>query len=194
MLFLFLRPLNLISFQRPLSLVEGYTLEGASAELIALLGDGSFRDTMGMLQKVLSSGVGKKVSHEEVEKITGAPRSVLINDLVHALAYTEVEKGLQAIAQVVEANIDIKVFATMALERVRAVLLVRFAPALAAGLKDELAETDFNFVEKVAKDKAAVVSSTTIIALIEALDLMKTATVVQLPLELVVINLGSIKK
>lgn len=170
---------------------EGYTLEGASAELIALLGDGSFRDTLGMLQKVLSSGTGKKISHAEVEQITGAPRSALINDVVSAIAYSEVEKGLQTIAQAVESNIDLKVFLGMTLERVRAVLLMRFAPALATSLKDELSETDFVFVEKLAKDKAAVLSSTTVIALIQAADLMKTATVTQLPLELVLINLAS---
>jgi DNA polymerase-3 subunit gamma/tau len=173
---------------------EGYTLEGASAELIALLGDGSFRDTMGMLQKVLSSGTGKKISHAEVEHITGAPRSALINDVVHAIAYTEIEKGLQTIAQAVEANIDLKVFLGMTLERVRAVLLMRFAPALATSLKDELSETDFAFVEKLAKDKSAVLSSNTIIALIQAADLMKTATVTQLPLELVLINLARLEK
>src|SRR4051812_87712 len=63
---------------------EKYSLEPASAELIALLGDGSFRDTHGILQKVISSSKDKKISREEVEMVTGAPRGALINEFVAA--------------------------------------------------------------------------------------------------------------
>src|SRR3989338_3017914 len=38
---------------------EGFTLEPSSADLIALLGDGSFRDTQGILQKVITSSADK---------------------------------------------------------------------------------------------------------------------------------------
>ena len=50
---------------------EGFTLEPSSADLIALLGDGSFRDAEGILQKVLSSSPDKKISAEEVLAVTG---------------------------------------------------------------------------------------------------------------------------
>ena len=170
---------------------EGYTLEPAGAELIAVLGDGSFRDTMGTLQKVLSSSAAKKVSHSDVEKITGAPRSVLINDVVHALAYKEAAKGLATIQQVVAENMDMHVFLTMVLERVRAVLLLRFAPEMAASLRATLSEGDIAFVESVAKDQKAVLTSATVIALIQAGELMKSTSLSHLPLELVVINAGA---
>ncbi len=54
---------------------EGFTLEKASAELIALLADGSFRDSQSILQKILSASSDKKVSVEDVVAITGAPRA-----------------------------------------------------------------------------------------------------------------------
>src|SRR3989344_5317631 len=44
---------------------EGFALEPASADLIALLSEGSFRDAQGILQKVISSSKDKKVSIEE---------------------------------------------------------------------------------------------------------------------------------
>src|SRR3989338_3318843 len=63
---------------------EGYELDSGSAELLAILGDGSFRDALGTLQKVLNfsgspglpaqAGKGgklKKIKREEIEKITG---------------------------------------------------------------------------------------------------------------------------
>ncbi len=56
------------------SKLEGYSVDPSSAELIALLGDGSFRDTLGILQKIISSIDGKKILIKDVEMVTGAPR------------------------------------------------------------------------------------------------------------------------
>ena len=62
---------------------EGYTLDAGAADLIALLGDGSFRDALGMLEKVIAAAPSgqagkpsdKKISRDIVESITGAPLS-----------------------------------------------------------------------------------------------------------------------
>ena len=64
---------------------EGFTIDNSSAELIALLGDGSFRDTQGILQKVLSFSKNKNITAEEVELVTGAPRGELVNNFVAAV-------------------------------------------------------------------------------------------------------------
>jgi DNA polymerase-3 subunit gamma/tau len=61
---------------------EGYELDSGADDLIALLGDGSFRDALGMLQKVISTSSDKKISREEVESITGSPKSDLVNNLM----------------------------------------------------------------------------------------------------------------
>ena len=45
---------------------EGFKIESSSADLIAILGDGSFRDTQGILQKILSFSKDKKISAEEI--------------------------------------------------------------------------------------------------------------------------------
>jgi DNA polymerase-3 subunit gamma/tau len=171
------------------SKAEGFSLEPASAELVALLGDGSFRDTMGILQKVISSSKDKKISVEEVEMVTGAPRSTLINDVVEALALKDLNKGLMAIEKANQANIDMKIFIKMILDRVRAILLMRFAPDFTKTLQEELSEQDFVLVEKLAKDKNAVVSSATVVALLEAADQVGYAAISQLPIELALIKL-----
>ncbi len=190
---------------------EGFVLEGAAAELIALFGDGSFRDTMGTLQKVIggmetaggkngATGASQKISFDEVATITGAPRAALVNDFVTALAKKDFSLGLRAIAQAVEANIDMRIYITMILERVRAVLLLRMAPDFTETLRSELSESDFTFVENLAKDAGVVVagattsapsaiSGATILALMEAEQQLAFATIAQLPLELALIKL-----
>src|SRR5688572_1575980 len=57
---------------------EGYDLEKDGAELMAVLADGSYRDGLGVLQKVLNFSKSKKIKREDVEKITGAPRTTLV--------------------------------------------------------------------------------------------------------------------
>ena len=61
---------------------EGYTIDEDSARLIAMTGDGSFRDTLGVLQKVISSIEGKKISIDKTEYIIGSPKVSAIDELV----------------------------------------------------------------------------------------------------------------
>ncbi len=51
---------------------EGYTIEPAAAELVALVGDGSFRDTHGILERVVAGVTGKKITKDDVEEATRA--------------------------------------------------------------------------------------------------------------------------
>lgn len=177
---------------------EGFLFEPAAAELIALLGDGSFRDTIGTLQKVIggvgggkagASAADKKISLEDVAGITGSPRGAVVNDFVSALAKKDFSLGLGAIQQAVDANVNMRIYVTMVLERVRAVLLLKMAPNFVATLKDELSEADFVFAEALSKDTTSSIAGATIIALLEAQQQLGFATIAQLPLELALIKL-----
>src|SRR3989344_964113 len=96
---------------------EGFELDGGSAELLAILADGSFRDALGELQKVLNFSLGhsrtgeaksKKIKREDVEKITGAPKTTLVNDFISAIAEKNVEKGIMAVKKASGENLDMK--------------------------------------------------------------------------------------
>jgi DNA polymerase-3 subunit gamma/tau len=78
---------------------EGYELDSGASDLIALLGDGSFRDALGMLEKVISTSPDKKVSREEVENITGAPRAGSVNSFVSALIAKNADEALKCVGQ-----------------------------------------------------------------------------------------------
>src|SRR3990167_2975710 len=60
--FTFRKPSNVILKKRILDISEkeGFELDAGSAELLAILADGSFRDGLGELQKVLNFSKGKK--------------------------------------------------------------------------------------------------------------------------------------
>src|SRR3984885_6561794 len=128
---------------------EGYAIDEASAELVALLGDGSFRDTLGIVQKVLAYSEGKKISEDEVRLVTGAPAVELVHSIVSAIADKNLQLGLETVKKAVLQNIDMSVFLKLILHTARAILLVRFGAS--ATVRGDLSEREFAFVSDLAQ-------------------------------------------
>ena len=169
---------------------EGFTLESSSADLIALLADGSFRDALGTLQKVINSSSDKKISVEEVERVTGAPKGQLVNDYVEALVMKDAEKGMKAVLGAAEQNLDMKVFLSLILEKTRALLLLRFAKDQEKKMKDQFSEQDMEFMKKLAENKEALINSEVLLELLKAYDQIGRSSIPQLPLELALVNVS----
>lgn len=168
---------------------EGYTLERAAADLVALLAEGSFRDALSILQKVLAVSNDKKISVAEVEMVSGAPRGELVRNLLEALAKKDASKALEAIRTVVSENMDPRVLARLLIHRMRLVLLMRFDPELAESLSGELTEADLELAKTLSKEPG--VNSETLRALLEAHSQMAYAALSHLPLELAVIEIAN---
>ncbi len=168
---------------------EGYSLENGVADLIAILGDGSFRDTLGILQKVFSTNEDKKISIKEVEEITGAPKSAFVNDFLTAIANGEKEKALETISKARESNISMKTFITLILEKVRIILLLRNISNKNSidKLKEEVSEDDFKIIENLSKDTKNKINSNTLLELLKAYDASGKSYIESLPLEMAVI-------
>lgn len=159
--FAFRRPSQKILHDLVLKLAkkEGYELEPSSADLIALLGDGSFRDTTGILQKVFSAASGKKISPEEVEKIAGAPRAASFEKLLHALEAGDAGACLTLIEETAQSGADMNVFSKLLIERVRAILLLRFAKDLEKEIRENHSGHDFQFLSSIAHKPTSKVNS-----------------------------------
>lgn len=168
---------------------EGYTLETSAGELVALLAEGSFRDALGVLQKVISSTGDKKVSVGDVERVTGAPQGGLVNDLIESIAHKELEKGLERIARAMEQNIEMKLFMKLLLQRVRFVLLLQHAPGMKSHIQEQLSDEDFVFVEKLSGEKK--ITPDVLRLLLDAHMQMNRAFMPQLPLELALVKISN---
>jgi DNA polymerase-3 subunit gamma/tau len=173
---------------RDIAQKEGYDLDASSAGLIALLGDGSFRDTLGILQKVIGASADKKLTRKEVEAITGAPQAEIIHALIEAVAYGDGAKGLDAIRTAKESGVAMDVFAKLVLRNLRALLLLRFDPSVKPVLAEDMAEDELANIEKLAKDAKARVTSGTLRAFIKAENEIARTFIPELPLELAVME------
>jgi DNA polymerase III subunit gamma/tau len=171
---------------------EGYSLERSAAELVALLAEGSFRDALSILQKVLAVSTDKKIDLAEVETVSGAPRGGLVRHLLSGIAKKDATMALRAISEAVEQNLDARVLAKLLIHRMRVVLLIRFAPDLAAEFSKEISAEDAVLAKELAKEQG--VNSATLRTLLDAYSTMAYAAVPHLPLELTVIDICSDKK
>ena len=168
---------------------EGYTLDAGASDLIALLGDGSFRDALGTLEKVIASSADKKLTRAEVEAITGAPRASLVNSFVEAIISKNSDTAMRIISETTEAGISIAVFTTLVLEKTRFVFLLQHSASSRTSLQDRVSGDDWTFIEAQAGKKG--VSSRMLIRLLEAADATIRANIPTLPLELAVVDICS---
>lgn len=167
---------------------EGYTIEPPAAEVVALIGDGSFRDTLVTLQKVLGSVSGNNVTQADVAKVTAAPSGALVNDILLGLAEGSTERALGAIATAVEHNVDMVIFLKLIVQKMRAVMLLRFAPNIKKEIEQDYSPDDMALLAELATAKGAAINSQTLLRLLDAYHATTRAHIPQLPLELALID------
>jgi DNA polymerase III subunit gamma/tau len=181
---------------------EGAEIEGVAAELVALLGDGSFRDTLGTLQKVMSfSGVnglgggsgaksgtnsGAAITLEQVEQITGAPKAVVVSDFVKGLVLKDASLALTALGTAGRENLDMKVFAKLAMTRLRYMLMLTISAKEASALAGDLSAGDVALLSDLAKQVTGQHIAGVLKRMLEVYHSIGKTYVQSLPLELVV--------
>lgn len=165
---------------------EGYDLDAGASDLVALLGDGSFRDALGMLEKVISSSKDKKLSREEVEAITGTPKAGLVNDFIEALCQKKSDTALLTLSKVEESGLSVSLFATLVLEKSRFILLAEHSPSSKSAVKDRISADDWEFIEKMVASKGMNVSILT--GLLDAVQAIGRSKIEILPLEMMVVG------
>jgi len=167
---------------------EGFELKPAAADMIAIAADGSFRDALGVLQKVILASGDTIGDADEVATIIGAPKNAALEALVTALHEHNAEAGLEAIADVVATQSDMQLFTRLLLERLRAVMLVRNAPGDADALLTKLPESAAAQVKQLAAEAKSPLNSHMLLKLLEAAQLVRRSSIPQLPLEVFVVE------
>jgi len=167
---------------------EGYKFEDGALELVAILGDGSFRDTLSILQKVISYSKDKKITQKEVESITGAPEESLIFDFLKSLSEKNLENGITVVHKAGAQNIDMRMYLKLIIAKLRTLLILRYAPEMKKNIIEKTDEREISVIEEIIKSKSDAISSRTLARLLEAYLETRTAFIPELPLELALID------
>jgi DNA polymerase III subunit gamma/tau len=168
---------------------EGFALPLPAAELIALAADGSFRDALGITQKVLMASGDAVGTTDEVAAIIGAPTESLISSVLEAIAGKNVPAGLQAIQTARTAHVEILLFIRLLLEHVRAIMLIRHQ----SNDKDEILSSYSESTQVyllTAASSATIINSQLLTRLLRVADETKSAPLPFLPLEILFLELA----
>lgn len=176
---------------------EGYTVDPGAAELIALLGDGAFRDALGMLEKAIgaarpatvaaSSKKGSAITREAVEKLTGTPQAALVNSLAEHIISKNADVALAIVAKAEESGVPMGTLALLLLEKLRFILLVQHSPSIEATIATRVSPDDAQFIKTQAARKALTVH--VISAFLDAADHVGRSTIAAVPLELAIVEI-----
>ncbi len=115
------------------SKAEGYAIEPAAVELVALAGDGSYRDALGALQKAMAISPDKKIAADEVARVLGAPRRALVEQILSAVASKDASGVSEAVMAAESSGVDLRLVLGVLLTEVRLALR-----GVLAGKKDQL--------------------------------------------------------
>ncbi len=168
---------------------EGFKLERDAADLIAIAADGSFRDALGVTQKVIMASGDTIGSADEVAAIIGAPKSSILAHLITALHEKNTEKAIEAINNAMEEHVDMKLFVRLLLERMRAVMLLRNAPNMAEELLKNFGEADQELLKKLSEEEKSPLNSHALVHVLGAAEKIGKTALPQLPLEIAIVDI-----
>jgi len=168
---------------------EKVALDDDAASLIAFLGDGSFRDTQGILEQIIQASSGKKIERQDVEAVTGAPNQELVRNFIEGILEGKLETGLSAIEKGKKKNIDIKLFSKLVMKYMRFGMLMALAPETEAFIQNDVGDDEFNYIKSISKHPRVKIFPEALRILIDAYDDIRRAYVPELPLELALIKI-----
>ncbi len=135
---------------------EGMKLEAGVSDMVSFLGDGSFRDTQTVLQKLLSFFRAKEesvISLSEAEVFLRVPSTKLIHSLISALAKGDVGEAIEYIQRTKEEEFDAQLFMKLLIQSLRRILQLRFSPSLGEKVKREQGEESYTFFNRLARER-----------------------------------------
>lgn len=166
---------------------EGFTLEPAAADLVAIAADGSFRDALGVMQKVIMASGDRIGNADEVAAIIGAPKTETMLQLIEALHQKNRAAALTAVAAAVTSGVDMKLFARLLLEHVRAVMLLRNLPAKERDILGAFGTETQNRLREYASGTSPL-NSHVLLRLLQATEQISRSPIPSAPLEIAIIE------
>ncbi len=107
---------------------ESIALEGSALDLIARQGEGSVRDSISLLDQIISDP-DERITLEMAQELLGTAGSIKVRELVQALAEEDLPLGIHIINNAIDSGSDAKQFGQQVVEYLRHVMLTQTASA-----------------------------------------------------------------
>jgi DNA polymerase-3 subunit gamma/tau len=167
---------------------EKASLDAPSADIVAMFGDGSYRDTLSVLEKVFVGAKNGKLDVDTVSRIVGAPTHDLVNRVLLSIESGDISDGLLAIRTARERSVDMGVYLRLILEKMRAVLMLRYEKGAEQHYANAFTPDDVVTLLTLANSPAKKINSHVLYEFLEATRSIGFSTIPSLPIELALIK------
>lgn len=169
---------------------EGFTLTPEAADLVAVAANGSFRDALGITQKVILASGATVGSIDEVATIIGAPKQAIVLALLTAFHTHQSDAGLLAVADAKASHVEPGQLVRMLLDILRTVLLLRHQPSRAEVLLATYPSEARTLLTEYATTSGSPLNSHLLRRLLQVAHETTRAPLPFLPLEIALIELS----
>ncbi len=167
---------------------EGVKMEKDAIQLVALSGDGSFRDSLSNLQKVLAFSEDK-YTEKFVASILGIPQVTAIFEYLKALdGITEAGEGIQVLKGLEENSTDPTLFSKELVYFARLIMLVRHKLIKDTEIVESYGEHILEFAKEFTKNAKGKINSQILSKIIEAEQTSKNSSLPFLVYELLLLS------
>lgn len=167
---------------------EGFKIDDEATELIAKRGNGAFRDTWGIVERVIQSAVSKNITVSEIETIMATPHHELVTEFIGALVTKNLESSLNIVHKVSDEGHSMDHFIENILEHLRLVLLFRFSPQFAESISNDLQKDVVTELKKLASEKN-IINAGLVVEFLNVLGEIKKTPMANIPVELLLMKL-----
>ena len=182
-------PAQMLDYVQQLSEAEKVSVEPGVLPLVVRAGGGSVRDTLSLLDQLISGSDGSTVGYERAVALLGYTHAALLDEVVDALGAMDAAAAFSAVDRVIQTGQDPRRFVEDLLERLRDLIVVAAtrdgAAAVLRGIPQD--ELDRMSVQAVAFGAAELSRAADVVN--SSLTEMTGATSPRLHLELMVARL-----
>ncbi len=171
---------------------EGYTITTDAADLLALLGDGSYRDTYSLLETVLGSVEEDTIKADDVRAILKTPESARLLSVLEHISMGKTEDALGELRQLGDSADSEHVLGAL-ISQMRMALLLRFDTkgSYKKRLLEKVSSEDIVRLQNIGASRVKPLTSESLVVAIETLGLIKkSGKTGLLPIELLIMRLS----
>lgn len=171
---------------------EGYSIDSQVVSNIAIRGDGSYRDTYGILENLFSLSTDKKITLEDYSKAFGESKDELSIKIVESITKGNTENALDLLNECNSNDMDSLILLESIIGAVRKALLLRFDTSgkYRQDLMNTMDSNEIDKLKEIGLSKVNPLTSDTIIELVHTHSSIKNNTFASgILLEAVIIKL-----
>lgn len=171
---------------------EGVDLKPDAAAAIAFVAEGSVRDAESMLGKILAAE-DKTITREEVEEILGIPKREALRQFFDLIVRKDIRGALDLLNRLYHDGYEMEYLNKILIAFFRDALLAKIAPSREALYSSSLLPEGEKELSSLLETYGANDLADAINHLIEALALSRRSPIPQLPLEMALVSIISVR-